>query len=381
MTFQTGWTLSEWRTAYRDNKIEPREALHQVRAEFTQNDPAWIYILSAEELDQQLRQLAEMGNPDDLPLFGVPFVVKDNIDVAGLPTTAACPEFSYIADQDSTAVARLRAAGAVLLAKTNLDQFATGLVGTRSPYGAVPNSFDPNYVSGGSSSGSAVAVARGLVPFSLGTDTAGSGRVPAGFNNIVGLKPTRGRFSIAGVVPACKSLDCVSIFSLTVEDAQAVGAVLEGFDGNDGYSRIAPEFATYISATPRFGVPAALEWFGDRCAKAAWEKSLTTLKEMGAEVIPLDFKPMQELAQLLYGGPWVAERHAAIMEFMAEHADAMNPVVRTIIEQAHHFSATDAYNAEYSRAQLSLPSMKIPLRSTANWVSGPISSTSPTVQP
>src|SRR5690606_10354651 len=200
----------------------------------------------------QLKQLEDAGaDALKLPLYGVPFVVKDNIDVAGIPTTAACPAFSYVADADATSVARLRAAGAIVLAKTNLDQFATGLVGTRSPYGAVPNSFNPDYVSGGSSSGSAVAVARGLVPFSLGTDTAGSGRVPAGFNNIVGLKPTRGRFSTSGVVPACRSLDCVSVFVLNVADAEAVAAVLEGFDPSDSYSRSATLPAAPMGEQPR----------------------------------------------------------------------------------------------------------------------------------
>lgn len=200
---QLGWTLEQWRQAYSSERLSPREALHSLRAELRGDDPAWIHIVSPGELDQQLERLEALPDARALPLYGIPFVVKDNIDVAGLPTTAACPAFSYIAAQDATSVARLRADGAIVLAKTNLDQFATGLVGTRSPYGAVPNPFNPAHVSGGSSSGSAVAVARGLVPFSLGTDTAGSGRVPAGFNNIVGLKPTRGRFSTHGVLPAC----------------------------------------------------------------------------------------------------------------------------------------------------------------------------------
>lgn len=352
MTPETGWTLSEWLAAYRNKQLAPNSALHAIRVQMQDKDPAWIYVLSAKELDQQLDQLAAMDNVEALPLYGIPYVVKDNIDVAGLPTTAACPEFTYVAKRDAAVVARLRAAGAIVLAKTNLDQFATGLVGTRSPYGAVPNSFNPSYISGGSSSGSAVAVARGLVPFSLGTDTAGSGRVPAGFNNIVGLKPTRGRVGTTGVVPACKSLDCVSIFSLTVEDAETVAAVMEGFETSDAYSRIAPTPALYMSDKPRLGVPAEPEWFGDNQAEAIWQKNLMQLRDMGAELVPLDFTPMLELAQLLYGGPWVAERHAAVAEFMADHADAMHPVVHQIIEQAHKFSATDAYRAEYRRAQL-----------------------------
>lgn len=353
MSEQTGWTISEWLDAYRTKKINPRAALHALRLQLSANDPAWIYIFSASELDAQLDQLDAVG-PDalQLPLYGVPFVVKDNIDIAGIPTTAACPAFSYIAEADATSVARLRAAGAIVLAKTNLDQFATGLVGTRSPYGAVPNSFNPAYVSGGSSSGSAVAVASGLVPFSLGTDTAGSGRVPAGFNNIVGLKPTKGRFSTQGVVPACRSLDCVSIFSLTVEDAEQVAQILEGFDPADGYSRVAPARSGLFSSKLRFGIPAEPVWYGDTESARAWQATLAQFAEMGVELISMDFTPMQTLAQLLYGGPWVAERHAAIAEFMEVHGEEMNPVVRAIIQQAKNFSATDAYRAEYKRAEL-----------------------------
>ena len=239
-----------------------------------------------------------------------------------------------------------------MLAKTNLDQFATGLVGTRSPYGAVPNSFDSNYISGGSSSGSSVSVARGLVPFSLGTDTAGSGRVPAAFNNLVGLKPTRGRFSTTGVVPACRSLDCVSVFALNVADAEQVAGVMEGFDATDGYSRQAPAAAKMLPLKPRLGIPAATPWFGDSQYAAAWEASLEKLRAMGVELIELDYSPMQQLAELLYGGPWVAERYAAVTEFMDAHADLMNPVVRGILAQAQNFSATDTYKAEYRRADL-----------------------------
>lgn len=353
MSEQTGWTIGEWLNAYRTQEITPRTALHALRQQLRMDDPAWIYIFSADELDAQLKQLEDAGaDALKLPLYGVPFVVKDNIDVAGIPTTAACPAFSYVADADATSVARLRAAGAIVLAKTNLDQFATGLVGTRSPYGPVPNSFNPDYVSGGSSSGSAVAVASGLFPFSLGTDTAGSGRVPAGFNNIVGLKPTKGRFSTAGVVPACRSLDCVSVFALTVNDAELVAQLVEGFDPTDGYSRTAPAPAQLFTSTPRFGIPAEPVWFGDSESERAWQQSLAQLGELGVELIPVDFTPMQTLAQLLYGGPWVAERHAAIAEFMAKHAEAMNPVVRDIIRQAVNFTATDAYRAEYRRAEL-----------------------------
>ena len=349
MTPQFGWTLSDWQTTYRDRAFDPATALHALRDQLDPQDPAWIHIFSADEIDAQLQALT---SPEEQPLYGVPFVVKDNIDCAGVPTTAACPAYAYTPQDDATTVARLKAAGAIVIAKTNLDQFATGLVGTRSPYGAVPNTFDPAYVSGGSSSGSAVAVARGVVPFSLGTDTAGSGRVPAGFNNIVGLKPTKGRFSIRGVVPACKTLDCVSVFALTVEDAHTVAQVLEDADSADGYSRTAPHPARYWSEKPRLGIPESPNWFGDHDAEAAWHNTLDTLKAQGVELVPLDFTPMQKLAELLYGGSWVAERHAAIAEFMDHHAEEMNPVVRGIVENAHAFSATDAYCAEYQRAYL-----------------------------
>lgn len=347
-----GWTINEWLAAYRNQELTPRAALQTLRAQLNGEDADWIYVVSAAELDSQINTLEQQSSAASLPLYGVPFAVKDNIDVAGIPTTAACPTFTYIPEVDATSVARLKQAGAIVLGKTNLDQFATGLVGTRSPYGAVPNSFKPDYVSGGSSSGSATTVARGLVPFSLGTDTAGSGRVPAGFNNIVGLKPTKGRFSTTGVVPACRSLDCVSVFALTVDDAEIVAKVMEGFDPTDGYSRTAPAAATYFSNKPRFGIPASPNWFGDAQAEAAWLETLENISAFGVELVTLDFTPMFTLAQLLYGGPWVAERHAAIADFMQTHANDMNEVVRGIIANAVNFSATDAYRAEYRRADL-----------------------------
>lgn len=348
MTSTLGWTISEWLEAYRSQGITVRDALHSLRLQLDATDPAWIYILSAEELDEQINALGST----DLPLYGIPFAVKDNIDVAGIPTTAACPAFTYIPSKDATTITLLKKAGAIVVGKTNLDQFATGLVGTRSPYGAVPNSFKPDYVSGGSSSGSGVTVARGLVPFSLGTDTAGSGRIPAGFNNIVGLKPTKGRFSTSGVVPACRSLDCVSIFSLTVSDAETVAKILTAFDAADGFSRTAPHASTYFSSKPRFGIPFIPNWFGDKEAELAWKKSLAHFEALGAELIPIDFTPMFTLAQLLYGGPWVAERRAAIATFMQDHADDMNAVVRSIVDKAENFSATDAFLSEYRRADL-----------------------------
>lgn len=352
MTLTLGWTISEWLSAYRNQHISARELLHSLRNSLDTKDSAWIYICSPTELDAQLDALEARPEALSLPLYGIPYVVKDNIDVANIPTTAACPTFTYVPTSDATTITKLRAAGAIVLAKTNLDQFATGLVGTRSPYGSVPNSFKTEYVSGGSSSGSATSVARGLVPFSLGTDTAGSGRVPAGFNNIVGLKPTKGRFSTRGVVPACRSLDCVSVLALTVDDAELIAKILEGFDAADSYSRTPSMHSGYFSGKPRFGIPSSPDWFGDSESEAAWKLTLDNMSALNVELISIDFTPMFTLAQLLYGGPWVAERHAAIAKFMEEHAKDMNDVVRGIIEKAANFSATDAFVAEYQRADL-----------------------------
>ncbi|NYF80795.1 allophanate hydrolase [Granulicella arctica] len=311
-------------------------------------------------MQSQLDELALLlkrvdGDISRLSLYGIPFAVKDNIDVAGWPTTAGCPEFAYIAQSDATTVKRLREAGAIVVGKTNLDQFATGLVGTRSPYGAVPNSFHPEYISGGSSSGSASVVARGIVPFALGTDTAGSGRVPAGMNNIVGLKPTRGWLPTTGVVPACRTLDCVSVLALTVQDAEYIADIAAGFDNRDAYSRVRSKSAPIgFPARPRFGVPQSPEFFGDTEAADAYARALAIAQEMGAEIVPLDFALFSELASLLYEGPWVAERFSAVQSLWERNPDAIHPVVRSIVERATGFSAMDTFNAEYRRAELSM---------------------------
>jgi allophanate hydrolase len=256
-----GWTLADWRTAYRSGQLQLSDVFDAAPAE--QPDSAWITRIDAAKLRTQMESLEQRvaavgGDLTRLPLYGIPFAVKDNVDAAGWPTTAACPGFEYKAQQDATVVQRLRDAGAILIGKTNLDQFATGLVGTRSPYGPVSNAFRSEYISGGSSSGSASVVARGLVPFSLGTDTAGSGRVPAAFNNIVGLKPTRGWLSTSGVVPACRTLDCVSVFALTVDDAQEIARVAGGYDATDPYSRSFPNGNPSPSAKQslRLAIPA-----------------------------------------------------------------------------------------------------------------------------
>jgi allophanate hydrolase len=266
--------------------------------------------------------LADAAAAADGPLAGLRFAVKDNIDVAGWPTTAACPEFAYDAATHATVVARLLAAGAVLVGKTNLDQFACGLNGTRSPYGAVPNAFDARYVSGGSSAGSARVVATGEVDFALGTDTAGSGRVPAGLNNIVGLKPSRGLISARGVVPAAQSVDCVSIFARTVELAARVLAVALGPDMLDPYSRDLPLATAPLPMRPRVGVPATLEFFGDADSAAAFEQSLAQLEALGATRVAIDYAPLAEIAALLYDSALVAERYAAVRGFFDAHEAA-----------------------------------------------------------
>ncbi len=358
-----GWTIAEWQAAYR-NGLRPEAPLRALHAQLDLRDPAWISLIDSTALELQLQQLtrrlvAAEGDLAQLPLYGIPFAVKDNIDAADLPTTCACPAYSLTPGADATVVARLRAAGAVVLGKTNLDQFATGLVGTRSPYGVVPNTFDAAYICGGSSSGSASVVARGLVPFALGTDTAGSGRVPAGFNNLVGLKPSLGLLSTQGVVPACRTLDCVSIFALTVADAAFLRELSEGFDDADPYSRPRNGGRSALPAQPVFGIPAAPEWFGDDRARQAWETTLGALTDLGVTLRPVDFSVLHETAALLYDGPWVAERYAAIEDLLSTHPEALNPVVRRIIDRARTLGAVDAFRGEYRRATLARAAAKL----------------------
>ena len=352
-----GWTVADWLAAYKEGGT-PLALLARLVKLLPAHDKAWITVADHVHLGRQIAALeargAAAGGAGALPLFGVPFAVKDNIDVAGLPTTAGCPEFSYTPEHNACAVECLVQAGAIVIGKTNLDQFATGLVGTRSPYGAVPNSFDADYISGGSSAGSASVVARGLVPFSLGTDTAGSGRVPAGLNNIVGLKPTRGAISNTGVVPACRSLDCISIFATTVDDAQAVYGIVCAFDARDAYSRKAPAGvnAGVLPEKPRFGVPLLPEFYGDVQSEQAYRAALEELQDFGAQCVPLDFDLFDQVAALLYDGPWVAERYAAIRSFAEKQPEAIHPVVREIIFRATQFSAADAFEAIYRLGDL-----------------------------
>jgi allophanate hydrolase len=305
----------------------------------------FITEMPAEALREAARRV--MASPRDLPLWGIPFAVKDNIDVAGLPTTAACPAYVFAPAQDATVVARLRASGALVIGKTNLDQFATGLNGTRSPYGAPRSVFSADHVSGGSSSGSAVAVASGLCAFALGTDTAGSGRVPAAFNNLVGIKPTPGLVPNTGVVPACRSIDVVTVFAGSVEEGVAVRHVMEGYDATDPFSRRASLAA--LPPSLRIGVlhGAEREFYGDAEVAALYDAAIERAKSLGAEILPFDYAPFREASALLYDGPWVAERLAAVEDFFATNEADFDPTVRKIIAGAQRRTAVEAFNALY----------------------------------
>jgi allophanate hydrolase len=335
--------------------ISPEKTITRTYARIrAHNDPA-IFITLRDEADAvaEAQGLAAKGDTA-LPLYGVPFAVKDNIDVGGLPTTAACPDFAYTPRADATCVARLRAAGAIPIGKTNLDQFATGLVGVRSPYGIPRNAIDPKLIPGGSSSGSAVAVAAGLVPLALGTDTAGSGRVPAGLGNIVGLKPSLGMVSTAGVVPACRTLDCVSVFALTVDDAWSAFAAMAGPDIADPYSRDRPVGALGPMSSLRIGVPhkGARVFFGDQVSAAQFEAAIERFARLGVTITEIDIEPFCETAQLLYEGPWVAERYHAVRKLIASSPESMHPVTREITLGGARPSAVDAFAAFYKLEDL-----------------------------
>ena len=318
-------------------------------------DPALFIALRPKEDALALAAELEAQGPAGKPLHGVPFAVKDNIDVAGLPTTAACPAFAYNAEKSAFVVAKLEAAGAIVVGKTNLDQFATGLVGVRSPYGIPRNSLRADIIPGGSSSGSATAVGAGLVPFSLGTDTAGSGRVPAALNGIVGLKPSLGLLSGTGLVPACRTLDTMSIFALDVADAFAAFEVAAGYDDSDAYSRPSP--APRLAAAPpklRVGVPKPSQrvFCGDVVSEAAYAADIAKLEGMGADLVEFDIEPFFEVARLLYEGAWVAERYAATKSLIETRPDTLHPVTRKIIEGARKFDAVSAFEATYKLAAL-----------------------------
>lgn len=340
-------TITALRETYRSGRRTVSELIAGLldRADRAPERHVWIARLARDEVLRHAAAVERRGI-ESQPLYGIPFVIKDNIDLAGIPTTAACPQFAYLPDRSATVVAKLLAAGAIPLGKTNLDQFATGLVGTRSPYGACRNSIDGRYVAGGSSAGSAVAVATGLASFALGTDTAGSGRVPAAFNNVVGLKPTFGRLSTIGVVPACRTLDCVSIFALCAADAAAVLDCAEGYDAADVYSRRLEDSRI---ATLRFGVPlrSQLDFFGDSEYERLFDEAVARFESLGGIRVDIDFSPFLEAASLLYDGPWIAERYAAVGAFMESHPDALLPVTRELIARGRIPPAAAAFEGQY----------------------------------
>ena len=343
------------RTAYASGTA-PTDIVEEVyRRIKALNDPG-IFLLLRDETDvlEEAHALSSEAFPDS-PLWGLPFAIKDNIDAANLTTTAGCPAFAYTAEKDAFVVARLRNAGALLIGKTNLDQFATGLVGTRTPFPIPVNAIDPKIVPGGSSSGSAVAVAHGLVTFSLGTDTAGSGRVPAALNGIVGLKPSLGAVSNGGIVPACRTLDCVSVFALTPDDAFEVFEVAVAHDQDDPYSRVFPsQRRGAIAPHLRVGIPdaASREFFGDQVQEQSFESSKQSLQSLGAEICEIDFRPFYAVAEKLYEGPWVAERLAVIEDLLNDQPTAVHPVTRQVTEVADRFSAKDTFRAMYALRDL-----------------------------
>ncbi len=347
-------TIPAIKQAYQNGEITPQALIEQLLAYSEDYDDhnIWISRLRIEQIQPYLDKLADYS-VDELPLYGIPFAIKDNIDLAGVATTAACADFSYVPDEHAHVVAKLIEAGAIPLGKTNLDQFATGLVGVRSPepWGACKNSINPEYISGGSSSGSAVAVALGLVSFSLGTDTAGSGRVPAAFNNLIGLKPSKGLLSTRGVVPACRSLDCVTIFTRTTDDANSVFEVAADFDPNDAYARPNRDtnkrnYGNIEQPTFRFATPQQdqLNFFGNKEVEAGFKQAIETLKALGGTHETIDFSPFLTAARLLYDGPWVAERRVATAGVAPK---SMLPVIANILETQKDALADDLFKAQY----------------------------------
>ena len=362
-------TIKSLRDAYKNGSLTPAVLIETILSKSIEYDDhnIWIKRLSIGEIKPYLDRLASY-TIEELPLYGVPFAIKDNIDLAGIETTAACADFAYTPEKSAFVVEQLINAGAIPVGKTNMDQFATGLVGTRSPepWGACKNAFDKQYISGGSSSGSAVAVSLGLVSFSLGTDTAGSGRVPASFNNLVGLKPSKGLLSMSGVVPACRSLDCVSIFALTTDDANEVLEQAAVYDVDDQYARSVSfdnNYRQYGSAEGEFtfAVPREdqLKFFGDTAASDLFKQTVKEMQSLGGKKIELDFEIFLQAAILLYEGPWVAERYVAIEELITTHPEQLLPVINTIIGSAENKKATDAFKAEYKMQSYRLQAKEI----------------------
>ena len=356
--------LGALRTAYDRGTLTPTKVVDVVlrRIAAQGDDGVWISRVPDEQAMERAEELEGLDEEARRrsTLYGIPFAVKDCIDVAAMQTTAACPAFAYTAERSATVVERLLAAGAILIGKTNLDQFQSGLVGTRTPYGIARNPFNSRYIPGGSSSGSAVSVSTGLVSFALGTDVAGSGRVPAAFNNLIGLKPSRGLISAARCVPAARSLDCISIFSLTAEDALAVLRVAAAPDPLYPFSRAAQLGEPRVRDQFRFAVPGSgdLEFFGNAEWQATYEEGVERLRAMGGEAVEIEFAPFRSVSELQYGGPLVAERLAGIRTFVAEHSDAMHPVTRQIIEGGARHLGVDVFDALHHLQELRARTLK-----------------------
>ena len=353
-------SISALRNAYSSDQTTPAAVFANIREQAAnyRDHNIWITLFDEAQINQWLCKLTA-DNFDTMPLWGIPFAIKDNIDLAGIPTTAGCEAFTYTPDQSATVVKRLMDAGAIPVGKANLDQFATGLNGTRSPWGACRNSFDKDYISGGSSAGSSVSVALGLATFSLGTDTAGSGRVPACFNNLIGLKPTRGLIPATGVVPACQSLDCVSVFAYNTDDANSVLQVAEGYDQEDPYSRNnrfdnnAQQYGCHQGPITAGVISNEnLKFFGDDTYRFAYKRTMEALQGNGVELVEIDYQPFDEIAKLLYEGPWVTERYIAVQPLIDESPDVLNQTVREIIEPGGDLLASALFKAQYRLAAL-----------------------------
>lgn len=342
--------IKDLRAKYLSGETTVKEVVSSIlkKIEQTKDYNIWIYTLNEEELKPYIKNL-EDKNPKDLPLYGIPFAIKDNIDLVGIPTTAACPQFSYMPKKSAFVVEKLIQAGAIPIGKTNLDQFATGLVGTRSPYGECKNSINKEYISGGSSSGSAVAVALEMASFSLGTDTAGSGRVPAAFNNLIGLKATKGVLSTNGVVPACRSLDCVTVFAKDLDSISQVLEIANAYDEEDIYSRNYEKVEFKEKAKFSFVIPKKeqLKFFGDEEAKKLFEKAVKKFESLGGKAFEIDYEPFNESANLLYSGPWVTERFIAIKDVITKTSQIVEPTVRKIISGGENINAINYFESEY----------------------------------
>ena len=346
MTNDISLDINSLQTAYKNKSLSPEDIVNAIydKIKLYEDYNIWIHVVSKQEVLNKIQKLKDLSKTRELPLYCIPFAVKDNIDVEEMPTTAACREYEYFPNKSAKVVKFLEEAGAILIGKTNLDQFATGLVGTRSPYGAVKNSYNSEYISGGSSSGSAVSVALGMVSFSLGTDTAGSGRVPAGFNNLFGYKPTKGLICTDGVVPACKSLDCVSVFSLNSKDAAHIleivsekteeEVILKTFKQTDGFSFMVPKKEHLV-------------FYGNTENETIFYNFIENLKQLGGTMKEVDFNVFKETAKLLYQGPWVAERLASIENFFSNNSDCLLHEIKSIIELGKNYSAVDTFKAMY----------------------------------